>query len=73
MAAVSFHETWNHEGIQFSNVYVVKMELRFNADFTEDGTTGIMFTKSRMVVLDKQGTVLRVYGDGMTEAQKVAI
>jgi hypothetical protein len=72
-AGVSYKKTWQHEDTTFSNVYVVTLELQFNADFTGDATTGVHFTKSRTVVIDKAGTVIAVYGDGKTEAPVVAL
>ena len=72
-AAVSHHETFERDGRTFREVEVVELKLAFHADFTQEGTQGVHFTKTRTVVLDRKGTVIAVFGDGPTEAPVLAI
>lgn len=72
-AAVSHHETFERDGKKFQEVDVVELKLVFHADFTQEGTQGVHFTKTRTVVLDRKGTVIAVFGDGPTEAPVLAI
>ncbi len=72
-ATVSHHETFERDGKTFRDVDVVEMKLAFHADFTQEGTQGVHFTKTRTVVLDRKGTVIAVFGDGPTEAPILAI
>lgn len=72
-AMVSHHEAFEWKGKTFRDVDVVEMKLNFQADFTQEGTQGVHFIKTRTVVLDRNGKVLAVFGDGKTEAPVLAI
>lgn len=72
-ATVSHYETFERDGTTFRDVDVVEMKLNFHADFTQEGTQGVHFIKTRTVVLDPKGRVLAVFGDGKTEAPVLAI
>jgi len=72
-AAVSHHETFERDGKTFREVDVVELKLAFHADFTQEGTQGVHFTKTRTVVLDRKSTVIAVFGDGPAEAPVLAI
>lgn len=61
------------DGKKFSDVYLVTMTLNFSEDFAASGTEAMMFTKERKVVLDKDGKVLHISGDGETQVAVVAI
>ena len=72
-AVVSRHDAFERDGKTFRDVDVVEMKLTFHAEFTQEGTQGVHFTKTRTVVLDRKGTVIAVFGDGPTEAPVFAI
>lgn len=72
-ATVSHKNTFERDGRSFREVDVVEMTLSFHAEFTEEGTQGVHFKKSRTVVLDAKGRVVAVFGDGPTEAPVLAI
>ena len=72
-AVVSHHEVFERDGKTFRDIEVVEMKLAFHADFTQEGTQGVHFIKTRTVVLDRKGRVLAVFGDGQTEAPVLAI
>ncbi len=72
-AVVTHHDVFERDGKTFRDVDVVEMKLTFQADFTQEGTQGIRFKKTRAVVLDGKGSVLAVFGDGLTEAPILAI
>jgi hypothetical protein len=52
----------------FKDVNVVTMNLTFSANFTAEATSGLGFSKTRVVVLDASNKVLHISGDGPTEA-----
>ncbi len=72
-ATVSHHETFERDGQTFRDVDVVEMKLTLQAEFTQEGTQGLHFIKTRTVVLDRKGRVLAVLGDGPTEVPVFAI
>lgn len=72
-ATLAHHDEFRRDGRTFRGVDVVELKLRFHADFTEEATQGIHFTKERTVVLDRKGRVLAVFGDGPVEAPVLAI
>ena len=72
-ATVSHKDSFERDGRSFREVDVVEMKLSFHADFTEEGTQGVHFEKSRTVVLDAKGRVVAVFGDGPTFAPVLAI
>lgn len=63
-ASVQFKETYEKDGKKFGDVYVVKMKLSMRAAFAS--LAGLMFSKERIVVLDRQGNVVHIFGDGIT-------
>ena len=64
---------WPMHGKTYANVYVVTLKLTFDANFTEEATTGVHFDKQRTVVLDARGAVQAIEGDGETEMPMLAI
>lgn len=72
-AELSHQATFERDGRSFRDVDVVEMKLMFDAAFTQEGTQGVEFIKTRTVVLDRKGVVLAVFGDGPTEAMVLAI
>ncbi len=72
-AIVTKEATVELDGKKFSDVYLVTMKLNFSENFAASDTTGMMFTKERKVVLDKDGKVLHISGDGETQAAVIAI
>lgn len=72
-AELSHQATFERDGRSFRDVDVVEMKLLFQAEFTQEGTQGVHFMKTRTVVLDRKGVVLAVFGDGPTEAPVLAI
>jgi hypothetical protein len=61
------------DGKTFVDVYVVTMTMKFNQSFVTTTTEAMDFEKERVVVLDQDGKVLHVSGDGPTEAMVLAI
>lgn len=72
-ASVKKHDTFTLNNKNYKDVYEVRLKMSFDAQFTENATTGIHIEKERTVVLDLKGTVLAVEGDGETEAPVLAI
>ena len=72
-ASVAFHSQFEHGGRKFPDVHVVTLKLVFTQNFAATGTEGMEFTKERTVVLDAQGKVLAIAGDGPTEVPILAI
>jgi hypothetical protein len=72
-ASVTHRETFTQDGRTFREVDVVELKMTFEASFTEEGTQGLHFTKTRTVVLDRTGRVLAAFGDGPTEVPVFAI
>ncbi len=56
-------ETFTLDGVEYRDVYVVKMEMSFSTAFTEATTGGIRVAKTRTVVLDLMGSVKAISGD----------
>ncbi|MCK4752718.1 MAG: hypothetical protein KAS75_04665 [Planctomycetes bacterium] len=63
-AEVEFRENYEKEGKTFQKVYVVDMKLSMRATFAS--LAGIGFGKERTVIIDRDGKVLAVFGDGKT-------
>lgn len=63
-AEVVFSEHYEKNENKFRQVYVVNMKLSMRATFASLSAVG--FAKERIVVLDRQGKVLAVFGDGET-------
>lgn len=72
-AAVSFHNEFKMDGRSFREVDVVQLKLTFQANFTVEATQGLHFNKTRTVVLDREGRVIAIFGDGPTEGSVLAI
>lgn len=72
-ATAEFHENYGHEGRKFVKVHVVTLKLAFSENFAATATEGLSFEKMRTVILDGDGKVLAVSGDGPTEAAVLAI
>jgi hypothetical protein len=72
-AGIKFHQEFNLEGKAFKEVHVVTLKLSFSQHFAATATEGFSFEKQRVVVLDANGKVLHVAGDGLTEALIMAI
>jgi hypothetical protein len=72
-AAVKRHERFELDGKTWQNVYVVTLKLEFRQSFCATGTEAFGFTKERTVVFDKEGKVLHVSGDGVTDVPVMAI
>jgi hypothetical protein len=68
-----FHKEFTLDGKSFKNVHVVTLKLTFSQNFAATGTEGMHFEKKRIVVLDNDGKVLQVFGDGSTEVPILAI
>ena len=61
-ADVSLEPHFKTDGKTFEDVYVVRMKLSFSYLYGNLG--GIAFSKERIVVIDRAGTVLFISGDG---------
>lgn len=72
-ADVAFHQNFGHEGKTFKDVYVVTLKLTFSERFAATTTEAMNFEKQRTVILDANGAVLAISGDGPTEAPVIAI
>jgi len=72
-AAVAFHKEFTSGEKVFQNVHVVTLKLKFSQNFVSDQTSGMFFTKERVVILDEAGKVLLITGDGPTEVPILAI
>ena len=66
-AAVAFQKEFTSGEKTFKNVHVVTLKLKFSQNFVTDQTSGMFFTKQRVVILDEAGKVLHISGDGPTE------
>lgn len=66
-ASMAFHKEYTSGEKAFKNVNVVTLKLTFSQNFVTDQTAGMFFTKERVVVLDEEGKVLHISGDGPTE------
>ncbi len=67
-ASVAFHKEYTSGEKTFKNVHVVTLKLKVTQNFVTEQTSGMFFTKERIVVLDETGKVLHISGDGLTEA-----
>ncbi len=65
-AAVSWNETFKTGDKTYEKVFVVLLKLHFSANFTLGTTESLMFEKERKVILDRNGKVLAIEGDGPT-------
>ena len=72
-AAVKRHERFELDGKSWQNVDVVTLKLEFRQSFCATGTEAFGFTKDRTVVFDKEGKLLHVSGDGVTDVPVMAI
>jgi len=72
-ATVRVRENYPLDGKILPRVYVVKMSLSFSEFLVLHTTQGIQFSKDREVILDPEGKVLQVTGDGETEVPVVSI
>ncbi len=72
-AAVKRHEGFELDGKTWQNVDVVTLKLEFRQSFCATGTEAFGFTKDRTVVFDKEGKLLHVSGDGVTDVPVMAI
>jgi len=64
-AGISREESYEIEGVSFSDVYVVTMRMDWY--YVCGGLCGLFFDKDRIVIFSPGGDVLRIVGDGPTE------
>jgi hypothetical protein len=72
-AGIQFHADFTHEGKSFKNVHVVTLKLKFTQNFCATVTEGMAIEKGRTVIIDDQGAVVLIHGDGPTEVPILAI
>ena len=72
-ASAALHAEFEHGGRKFKDVHVVTLKLRFAQSFAATTTEALEFEKRRTVILDTNGDVMAVDGDGPTEAPMLAI
>jgi len=72
-ASVSVRQNHEIKGKTLPKVYVVKMKLTFSEFLVASAFQGIQFDKQREVILDPEGKVLAVTGDGDTEVPIVSL
>jgi len=72
-AAVTFQKEFKLGDETFKDVYVVTLKLSFEENFAASTTEAMSFKKDRTVILDADGNVLHIEGDGETEAPMLAI
>ena len=72
-AGVKFHKEFKLGDKTFNDVHVVTLKLTFDQSFAATGTEGMHFEKERVVVLDAEGKVLHISGDGPTEVPIMVI
>jgi hypothetical protein len=72
-AGVKFHREFKLADKTFNDVHVVTLKLTFDQNFAATTTEGMHFEKERVVVLDADGKVLHISGDGPTEVPILAI
>jgi hypothetical protein len=72
-ARIKFQMEFIIDGKTFKNVNVVDLKLKFSQTFLASTTEGMHFEKARVVVLDAEGKVLYISGDGPTEVPIFAI
>ena len=73
IAPRQFHKEFKLGDKTFNDVHVVTLKLTFEQNFAATGTEGMHFEKERVVVLDAEGKVLHISGDGPTEVPIMAI
>jgi hypothetical protein len=72
-AGVKFHKLLKLDDKTFKDVHVVTLKLTFAQNFAATQTEGMRFVKERVVVLDAEGKVLHISGDGPTAVPILAI
>jgi len=72
-AGVKFHKEFKLAGKTFKDVHVVTLKLIFAQNFAATMTEGMHFEKKRVVVLDADGKVLHIAGDGPTDVPILAM
>jgi len=72
-ATAAAHPRYEHGGKTYTDVYVVTLKLVFSAQFAASATEGIEIQKERTVILDSEGKVLSISGDGPTDVPVMAI
>jgi hypothetical protein len=72
-AAVKFHQEFKLNDKTFHDVHVVTLKLIFSQNFVATQTEGMQFEKQRVVILDANGKVLFISGDGPTEVPVLSI
>lgn len=72
-AGVKFHKAFKIDGKSFDDVHVVTLKLTFSQDFVATPTEGMRFAKERVVILDAEGKLRHISGDGPTEVMVLAI
>ena len=72
-AQIKLHKEFIIDGKTFKDVNVVDLKLKFFQSFLASATEGMHFEKVRVVVLDAEGKVLYISGDGPTEVPIFAI
>lgn len=72
-ASVKFHKAFMLGDKTFTDVHVVTLKLNFDQNFAATTTEGMHFEKERVVILDAEGKVLHISGDGPTEVPILAI
>lgn len=72
-ATIELQEEFKLNDKTFQNVHVVTLQLTFSQNFTTTESEGMHFQKTRIVILDRDGEVLEVSGDGPTEVPVLAI
>jgi len=72
-ASVQTKQDFKLDGKSVPRVYVVKMKLEFDESFVNTTTEAVHFDCEREVVLDGDGKVLKITGDGDVEVPVMAI
>ena len=72
-AGVKLHKLLKLDDKTFKDVHVVTLKLTFTQHFAATQTEGMRFEKTRVVVLDAEGKVLHISGDGPTEVPILAV
>jgi len=72
-ASVTFHENFTLNDTNLANVHVVTLWMEFSQNFATTMTEGMFFSKERTVILDEEGHVVHIDGDGDTHVPIVAI
>jgi hypothetical protein len=72
-AGVKFHKEFKLDDKTFKDVHVVTLKLTFSENFAASMTEGMRFEKERVVVIDADGKIRHISGDGPTEVPIMAI